>query len=504
MAGNVTSLFSIPGNIKQGFLPFCLNPSGNQGINKLTKDGVSSDAKPQFFSFRPSTLESLSEYPNAKITPYPASMERYVESDLANRMIYGYDAKWRLSFNQLMRDIPGIQIREYIPDSRMDQVLNTFSQFMNGFSFAMNDVSSTEVDKDTGDIKVTMSKLGERLKTFCSILKGTWQEMLDPLLSIDGLLGNSTDSFKNFEKHDGSLQNYVLKFPYLMYYLFLSSTTTNIYELPYSGKSILSSDGSQGWNKNGINSLFTEGKTGLAGKLLNFVGKNIRLNTTPTWSPAEGQGLSIDFEVDLFNDRLDTTISNFILINTLIPNNMWIQYHIFQHSPSVYDVKIEGINRLYMCAGKFDCEGLGVLRNPSAKFFDEIKKYQNPNFDAGYMKWSRLIRIPDIYRLKLNFTTLIPMNFNNYLYGYSQNLDMVEYMNNHGIHQDSVRENFINNNVKNFANKVLDAWENAKNTENAKQGLDDAGKESLGDYVAGGGKIDGNGNIVPADGTDDL
>jgi len=120
------------------------------------------------------------------------------------------------------------------------------------------------------------------------------------------------------------------------------------------------------------------------------------------------------------------------------------------------------------------------------------------------MKWSRLIRIPDIYRLKLNFTTLIPMNFNNYLYGYSQNLDMVEYMNNHGIHQDSVRENFINNNVKDFAKKVTDAWENAKNTEKAKQGLDNSGKESLSDYVAGGGKIDANGNIVPADGTDDL
>ena len=467
MADNVTSLFSIPGNVKQGFLPFCLDPSATINSSMLQGSDLKS-AKPQIFSFRPYTLDNAQEYPRAEITPYPASMKRYIRDDIGSKLIYDnscWDFGAELSFNRLMDNMPGIQIREYLPDSRMDQVLNTFSAFMDGFSFAMNDASGEEVESGTDGFKVKMSKLGIRLKNFVLLLKDNWQGILDPLLDMDNLLGNSDDSFGNFSKHDSSYQNYVLKFPYMMYYLFLSSTTTNIYELPYSGKSIMSSDGSQGWNKNGIDSLVSEGKNGgLVSKLLNFVGKNIRLNTTPTWSPADGQGLDVEFEVDLFNDRMDTAINNFILVNTLIPNNMWMQYHIYQHSPSVYDVKIEGLNRLYMCAGKFDCEGLGVLRNPPEEFFNELENCMNPNFDiqARYLFQDRLVKIPDIYRLKLKFTTLIPMNFNNYLYGYSRNVNMREYADKHDTHQDSVRENFIKNNLTGFIGKIKETWDKSK------------------------------------------
>ena len=190
---------------------------------------------------------------------------------------------------------------------------------------------------------------------------------------------------------------------------------------------------------------------------------------------------------------MSSAINNFILVNTLIPNNMWMQYHIYQHSPSVYDVKIEGLNRLYMCAGKFDCEGLGVLRNPPEEFFNELENCMNPNFDiqARYLFQDRLVKIPDIYRLKLKFTTLIPMNFNNYLYGYSRNVNMREYADNHDTHQDSVRENFVKNNLKGFVGKITETWEQAE-TEAAMDRNNDASKGSTPSF----GESQGQGTMI--------
>lgn len=34
---------------------------------------------------------------------------------------------------------------------------------------------------------------------------------------------------------------------------------------------------------------------------------------------------------------------NFIFVNTIVPNNMWLQYHMLAHSQCLYDVKIEGV-----------------------------------------------------------------------------------------------------------------------------------------------------------------
>ena len=73
----------------------------------------------------------------------------------------------------------------------------------------------------------------------------------------------------------------VLNFPYMLYYRLMSTTTTNIYEVPYNGQIMYESQGG-GFSKGGLGGLTTDGKS-IFGQFVNWFGKNIRINTTPTW-----------------------------------------------------------------------------------------------------------------------------------------------------------------------------------------------------------------------------
>ena len=84
---------------------------------------------------------------------------------------------------------------------------------------------------------------------------------------------------------DEKEKQYIMRIPFALYYRMISATTTNIYELPYNGKILYQSDGTQGWNKdNGLGGISTGGNS-IVGQVLNYLGGNIKVNTTPTWTP---------------------------------------------------------------------------------------------------------------------------------------------------------------------------------------------------------------------------
>jgi len=58
---------------------------------------------------------------------------------------------------------------------------------------------------------------------------------------------------KNYGGADTDLKNYILNFPYMLYYKFQSCVTTNIYELPCAvdGNKMYSSSGHEGWADGG-------------------------------------------------------------------------------------------------------------------------------------------------------------------------------------------------------------------------------------------------------------
>ncbi len=71
-------------------------------------------------------------------------------------------------------------------------------------------------------------------------------------------------------------------------------------------------------------------------------------------------------------------------------------------------MKIEGLNRLYACAGDINVTYDGILRDPPNYFIDTlVKKHANPNMNTGSffdnIVKNKLIKIPDVYHVSLNF-----------------------------------------------------------------------------------------------------
>lgn len=176
---------------------------------------------------------------------------------------------------------------------------------------------------------------------------------------------------------DPDVRRYVVNFPYTMYYNLQSCVTTNIYEVPgtESNKRIGTADGSAGWgsgddfmSSGGFRVSNLLGKIPVLGDLANMILGNVGINYTPWWNAKAGTDGSkepgIEIKFDLFNDSAQAAMINFIFVNTIIPNNKWVQYNMFQHSSNLFDVKIEGVNRLFACSGNFSVTYDGILRNP--------------------------------------------------------------------------------------------------------------------------------------------
>jgi hypothetical protein len=69
----------------------------------------------------------------------------------------------------------------------------------------------------------------------------------------------------------------------------------------------------------------------MLGKVLNMVTglgdliDRVKINYMPRWDPkGDGKCEQISFSFDLFNDSMDAALKNFIFINTIIPNNLWM------------------------------------------------------------------------------------------------------------------------------------------------------------------------------------
>lgn len=80
-------------------------------------------------------------------------------------------------------------------------------------------------------------------------------------------------------------------------------------------------------------------------------------------------------------------------------------------------MRIDGVNRLFMCAATVKVDYSGVLRIPSNEFFKKLLAHRNNGFALSDPKaLSTYIRIPDIYKVTLSFESLLPDSFNNYIY----------------------------------------------------------------------------------------
>lgn len=330
----------------------------------------------------------------------------------------------RIDLDTILNTIPAIQIREYTQDTRVDFILSIAKFFIDG----IKDGSKAGESLTADELKNIARLMVHDLKKTGSIFYTSIKDKLKNYVPTGGQYIDVTD--KQTLDTDKQI---LIDFAYMLYYRLLDTTTTNNYVLPFNSQELLKGNGDVGWDDNS----FGGGALGHLGFLGDFLSKGINLTVTPIWQGMKGsEGYTLDFTVNLFNDTLEHSLHNYIFINTIIPQNLPTHYGIFQQPPSVYDLKIEGFNRLFMCSGKFNCNYKGVLRIPSLAFIGELKKYVNtkvlPETYVDTMIEKNQIKIPDIYELHLTFKSLLPNTFNNFIFQYALNEDVINMSYNKG------------------------------------------------------------------------
>ena len=495
--GASPSFIQIPGNVKSMLAPFVIRPDAR--INQKTRNSselAGTVASPQLFTYK--NIGTTMEGGTAKLQFYPSSLDyqAFLADDISLKLLYSRnngifpkDAKspiTSITMQDILNSIPGVQIREFLPDTRLDQCINLFTDMISN----MTKLFSGEKDSSqgtSGEAQQTKNKddvwIGKRLMaaawyTMKYMVGATNPDFFDDLsfgTAVKDLPFSSYDPtvYQNNVEYPGS---YVMSFPYTLYYRLQSCMTTNIYEIPASqtSKAILNSGGGMaGWTDSGSDIMSSGelrmsgllGKIPVIGSIANMILGNIGINYMPWWNAESGAKTKepeVELKFDLFNDNANSARQNFLFVNTIVPHNKWIQYNMFQHSSSLYDVKIEGINRLFACAGDINVAYEGVLRDPPQSWIDNLVDTHGNNcmnkakFKEN-IKNNKLIKIPDVYRVTMKFQSLLPANFNNYIFNYAENASHITKYNDKTYDQSAVSQ-ILPKALATYAKRVANVW----------------------------------------------
>lgn len=359
------------------------------------------------FTFKTNSTKnnSLTGATQIKILPNSLQTEDF-NKDISYFSLYNESKEFRdaaeINYNQFLNTFPSIQIRQYQQNSKLSIISDMFKNIYEGFNMAAADSKT--------DLQTIAKKFYENINTvldtnFLSQMLTTAFDSVSAV--IPDYISTKTSSDDMF----------LLKLPFMFYYRMISSKTTAYYELPYNGNYVLQSDSTNGWINRGLQNYTSKDPNETVAAVINYFTKNLSFNMTPTWEGnSQNTPLSFDVEFQLFNDSQDALINNFKFINTIIPANNWFQYHVYSCPPSVFDIRINGLNRFFMCTAKIDCTKLGVMRAMPFKIVTTLG-----------LNTTTPISIPDVYNVKITFTSLLPNNFNNYLYSiYSNNEDIFQ------------------------------------------------------------------------------
>ena len=505
----------LPGNIKQKLVPFVLNPGKPNTVVTAKGNKELENAYPQVFTYK--ATEYGKEFPQAQLSFMPKAFNDVVKRDISYKLLYNdsnianYKSNAdKLTYKTIFDNIPGVQIREFLPDTKLDQLITAIGSLLDQIGKMFGNKTLTDIGAEfVKSLESVTSKIGSM---DINAFKNFGSYLVDYLLNTDiskdlsatgvtstftdDLFSGTTNKFKDAYSNADNIQQLntmALKIPYMLYYGLQSTTTTNIYEVPFVNepKLLYTSTGSAGWGDSaGFIANILDGAKNMLGSIL----PNIGISMSPWWNSSSGQGTFEDEVVvnfDLYNDSKDQAMINFIFVNTIIPNNKWLQYGLIQHSPCLYDVKVEGIKRMYACTGDFKVTYSGVLRKVTKQFIkDLILKHLNASFASAEEEmqlegdktitvlkrdekinsfideFKDNIRIPDVYHVSLTFKSLLPSNLNQYLFQYIGNTHIINNYN-PGINTRTTNtvESAISgiNNVKTSLGKILDYSAEQKN-----------------------------------------
>ena len=362
---------NIPGNIRQQYMPFTLNGPGQT----------------QLFTYKPTA-----NFANKGIIhPFSKNLAALIANDSSFQYTHGPNGK-KIEYADFLNLIPGIQIREFVPDAKLTQTFKWLSYFSKGFDAALKNLDS---EASTG-FTAAQKLLEDAWKGLSDNMKGLTSGNA-PLLAkvVGGMTSYYRDRGFNVGPDAGLA---VLTLPFLLYYRLTTTYTNNVYEIPYSMQNnIFESDGTYGWGDDGgtdfpFLDVLGNKAAGLVKAIAPGLGSTLKVNAMPSFSPT-GTAASTSFEIhfDLVNDSDEAAIYNFLLCHTLFGNNRWLQYGFVQTGASLYDVKFPGANRFFMCKGRFVCKGKGAFRTPSDSVIQGIvahhgKKNLGNTIEAAWRK----------------------------------------------------------------------------------------------------------------------
>lgn len=448
------NLISNSANLKQAYVPFVLVPGAN--LNTAVSNSTQCAGKtPQKFSYKLSSLDGKgTATSDGRLNICPSSFINFMSSDIGHRLLYDFRQQNGILQNGIMPEsildnIPGLQIREYEPDTIIDQLINLVKDLGKIFSPTKKDKSegagktapSADTRPDAEQAKATESaenKFEKLIKKIQTMFSSTafYEKVCSGAITdyIAGDIYNGASALEDLA---------VLKFPMSLYYRIQSAVTTNVYEVPINIDTLYESNGTEGLNgDNAFRADFGQSameKLGMGlGKFLSRTLNTVAIEHQQVWDPSgtSHTGREIVTNFSLYNDTADAAIKNFIFVNTIVPNNMWYQYSMFKRPPAFYDIKCEGFDRMYCCSGKFSVKSRGPLRTLPKEMLMRLAylhtnsggSYGNVNASAlkNNILTRNIVKIPDIYDVQLTFQSLLPNNFNNFIYRYFSNRNIIE------------------------------------------------------------------------------
>ncbi len=345
----INDTLGIPSGIRRSYLPFV--PKSDPG----------------FFTFK-----GHSDKANI-ITPFSKNLGKLVAYDSGISLTHD-QKKAKLELEQYLNYIPSLQIREYMPDPKLTQLFKWIDAFRAGFKSGQE--AASEINAET----FSLDKVWEGMQNIRNQINQKFQELtMDSAIGLRTVVaGLGPEHFQDMKFPFGSDQKFaVLYAPFLLYYRLNTTTTTNIYEIPFdinvSHNTLMHSDGTYGW---GAGDAFSAGIIGLKGESLasKILGLNtLKTNMMPSFNPdGTTKGLDFSIEFTLINDTAEGAANNYIMLHNLFGNNRWLQYGFVQAPASLYDVKVPGANRYFMCKGQFSCTAVGGFRTPSNLLCNKI------------------------------------------------------------------------------------------------------------------------------------
>ena len=396
----------VSGNVHNEILPF-------SKINNFTfKKPENQDSLMRIYPF-PSTLVQTHSLMTSKDT----SLKQLSEQE---------------QMEALIGDMPYVQISEYILDSRLKQIFTMIPSIYRGFKAGTN---STINLQELSKVLSNPDNLSNFKRDVIELMNGTTDELMREAAphNFQQFFNQNYSALVKSQnsKNMASIMTSALKIPFLFYYCILSGKGTGVYTLPLNINTIDESDGHKGWNSNVMDLNIKNGASSLFGKLVEYAGANFRFDIQPQWRGGQDNRFpQFTIKFDLFNDSSEAAAHNYLFATNIVSKNKYLQYNLMQNNPAVYDVKLDGFNRFYMCSASIKCESNGVKRRPSNSVISEIMNYVNVAYkdilNTKNILEHDLIRIPDVYTITISFQSLLPNSINQNLFYFTANNKITE------------------------------------------------------------------------------